>query len=73
METSGQQHALFRQYPLTGECTISVGSVPIPYHVYDGWALLIGGTARLESVQALLAGEALAPLTTTGAMVLEKR
>jgi hypothetical protein len=30
MQAPGQQHALFRQYPLTGECLISVGSVPIP-------------------------------------------
>jgi hypothetical protein len=30
--------------------------------VYDGWALLIGGTGRLEAVQALLAGEAVAPI-----------
>jgi hypothetical protein len=65
MDAPGQQHALFRQYPQTGECTISVGSVPIPYHVYDGWALLIGGTARREAVQALLAGEVVAPVLTT--------
>ena len=70
MNAPGQQHALFQRYPLTGECTISVGSVPVPYHVYDGWALLIGGTARLAAVQALLAGEAVTPVVTTAGRAL---
>jgi hypothetical protein len=56
---------IFRQYPLYGLRKISGGSAPVPYHVYDGTALFIGGTAGLASVQALLGEVGLEPLRTT--------
>ncbi len=53
------------QYPQYGLRKISGDSVPVPYHVYDGTALFIGGTAGLASVQALLGEVGLEPLRTT--------
>ncbi len=51
--SSRAQHALFQPYPLQ-DCTISVGQVPTPYHIYDGRIAFIGGTADLAAVQSLL-------------------
>ncbi len=58
-------HPLFDAYPLDGEHSISTGSVPTPYHIYDGHGLLIGGTADLASAKALLQHEDVVPLETT--------
>lgn len=59
-----KDHDLFRRYPLTGERAISTGSVPTPYHVYNGIVLFIGGTADLDAVKALLQHEQVTPLET---------
>ncbi|HZQ69357.1 MAG TPA: hypothetical protein VFA68_12625 [Terriglobales bacterium] len=53
---------MFRQYPLNGKATISTGEVPTPYHIYDGYGALIGGTADLSAVQQLLKKEAVMPV-----------
>ncbi|MAU00266.1 MAG: hypothetical protein CL608_24260 [Anaerolineaceae bacterium] len=58
------QHPLFEAYPLHGEAEISVGRVPTPYQTYDGHGLLIGGTADLAQVQALLKNESVHLLQT---------
>jgi hypothetical protein len=59
------QHPLFRHYPLRGEQNTSAGSLPTPYHVYDGCAMLITGTADLAEIRRLLAGEQVAPVQTS--------
>lgn len=56
---------LFQQYPLHDLRKIPGGNVPVPYHVYNGTALFIGGTANLERVKKLLARENLNPVQTT--------
>ncbi len=58
------QHPLFKQFPITGEREISVGSVPIPYQVYNGHGSLVVGTADLKAVTNLLQPEALTPIQT---------
>jgi hypothetical protein len=57
-------HNLFHQFPLTGEKEISIGRVPVPYHIYDGQGILIGGTTDLASIEAILQNEALFPIQT---------
>ena len=59
-----QDHKLFQQFPLREEKEISVGRVPVPYHVYDGQGILIGGTADLDSIQQILQNEQLHPIQT---------
>jgi hypothetical protein len=58
-------HKLFEQYPLVGETAISTGLAPTPYHIYDGYALLVGGTANLDAARALTAREQVTPVTST--------
>jgi len=55
---------LFQRFGLTTMKHISVGDVPIPYHIYAGTALLIGGTADLARVHQLVAGEQVYPIAT---------
>ena len=57
-----KDHLLFQQYPLAESATLSVGTVPVPYHIYDGYGLFIGGTADLERVRALLKPEQVEPI-----------
>jgi hypothetical protein len=59
-----RNHPLFRKYPLSGKATISIGEVPTPYHIYDGFGGLIGGTADLCAVQELLKNEIVTPVDT---------
>lgn len=53
---------LFDKYPLRGDVTLSCGPVPQPYHIYDGYGLLIGGTADLAAARGLLAQEQVVPV-----------
>ena len=64
------RHPLFRHYPLQGVADTSIGSLPRPYHVYNGHGMLIGGTADLDGVTALLQQEAVTPLQTRGKRAL---
>ncbi len=57
------KHQIFKQFPITGERQISVGSVPIPYQVYDGHGTLLVGTANLTAVTRLLEGQNLLPIS----------
>ena len=68
--SESRQHKLFQQFPLKGEREISVGRVPVPYHIYDGHGLLIGGTADLAAVTTLLQNEQVQPLETSDANAL---
>jgi hypothetical protein len=56
---------LFQQYPLRSLREVPGGSAPVPYHVYNGTVLLIGGTANLPSVRALLDDDSLELVCTT--------
>ena len=49
-----QEHPLFTAYPLGEDVHISIGTMPTPYLTYDGYGLLIGGTADLDGVRRLL-------------------
>jgi len=58
-------HPLFRRFPITGTRSLSNGeNVGIPYHIYDGDILMIGGTIRAESARELLKNETLDPVLT---------
>ena len=61
----GKSHALFAEFPLTGTVALSTGPAPIPYHIYDGFGALVGGTAEAEAVRHLLQNERLHPLLNT--------
>lgn len=58
----GTSHSLFAEYPLSGTVELSTGTAPTPYHIYDGYGALIGGTASAETVRALLVNEQVVPL-----------
>lgn len=60
-----RNHALFRRYPLVSHKRLSTGVAPIPYHVYAGTGLVIGGTASLVAIRDLLATEQVSPIITT--------
>jgi hypothetical protein len=47
-----RDHLFFKQHPLAGQAQLSTGTVPTPYHVYDGRGVFIGGTADLAAVVA---------------------
>jgi hypothetical protein len=64
MIVAANRYPLFQRFGLTTTKHISVGDVPIPYHIYSGVALLIGGTADLACVRRLLAGEHVHPIVT---------
>ncbi|MAU09945.1 MAG: hypothetical protein CL607_09010 [Anaerolineaceae bacterium] len=63
-------HPLFEIYPLDQQATISVGKVPMPYHTYDGYGVLIGGTADLNGVQRLLQDDQVQPIQTISGRAL---
>lgn len=64
------EHPLFKHYPLNGTGAIATGEVPTPYHIYDGYGALIGGTADLAAVQRLLQPEAVTPIQTVDGRAL---
>lgn len=61
---SSKPHKLFQLYSLQGTETTSVGELPVPYHIYDGYSFFIGGTADFEAVKDLIKGEDLLPIQT---------
>jgi len=58
-----KDHPIFNQYP-PDRAVISVGEVPTPYQIYDGFGVFIGGFADLNAVQRLLKGEGVVPART---------
>jgi hypothetical protein len=62
---SSSKDPLFERYPLRGTVTLSTGVVPVPYHIYDGFGALVGGTANAENVRHMLAGQRVQPLLNT--------
>lgn len=65
MPSSPRNDKLFKRFPLIGEIRTSAGLMPVPYHVYDGRVVLIGGTAELGAVNELVQNEQLSPLRDT--------
>jgi hypothetical protein len=65
-----RRHALFRAFPLEGTASVSTGTVPTPYQVYDGCGLFIGGTADLAAARELLAPEQVRPVPTSAGRAL---
>jgi hypothetical protein len=49
---------------------LSTGSVPTPYHIYDGYGIFIGGTASLPAVRELLHDERVIPVHTVDGQAL---
>ncbi|MFC1960095.1 hypothetical protein ACFLYO_05255 [Chloroflexota bacterium] len=62
--SNNRTHPLFQRYPLNRTAPLPAGTLPAPYHVYDGTALLIGGSITLGSAMQLLAGQAMKPYVT---------
>jgi hypothetical protein len=59
-----REHPLFQQHPLTGHISISTGEAPTPYHIYDGHATFVGGTANLDVARELLRDQHCLPVQT---------
>jgi hypothetical protein len=57
MKTDPRQHQLFQRFALTALKQTSSGMLPVPYHIYDGHATFIGGTAALGPIRDLLTTE----------------
>lgn len=62
---NSKEHPLFQQFPLQNPVKISVGNVPTPYHVYDGYGLFIGGVGDLAAARQILKNEDMVPVATT--------
>jgi hypothetical protein len=60
-----RQHPLFQHFELAALAQTSHGMLPVPYHIYDGHALFIGGVAAVEPVRALLEAENVYAVETT--------
>jgi len=68
---NSKHHPLFQQYPLVSTRVLSNGArVPVPYHIYDGSLLFIGGTAELSAVSTLLQAESVTPIQTSDGKAL---
>jgi hypothetical protein len=65
MKTHPRLHPLFQRFGLTALKQTSCGMLPVPYHIYDGHAAFIGGTAALEPVHDLLAAESVYAVETS--------
>jgi hypothetical protein len=62
---SHADHPLFRRYAIASTRRLSNGAVvPVPYHIYRGDILLIGGTADYAKVGGLLKPEQVQPVRT---------
>lgn len=60
------EHAIFSRFPLRGEVSLSTGSAPKPYHVYDGHGLVIVGHCDAEALAGGFAGQDVHPVQTEG-------
>lgn len=68
--TDPHSHPLFNRFPLAADVQLSTGPAPTPYHVYDGHAALVGGTANVQIVRSLLQEEELHPVVTRSGRAL---
>lgn len=65
-----REHVIFERFPLKGEVTLSTGTIPTPYHIYDGYGFLIAGTADPERVAHMIKNEAVIPAQTANRRVV---
>jgi hypothetical protein len=65
-----RNHQLFKNFPVQTKVNTSIGSVPTPYLIYDGYGVFIGGTADFSAVRQLLQGQDVFPLQTTDGKAL---
>ncbi|MFN8372580.1 MAG: thiamine diphosphokinase [Anaerolineae bacterium] len=56
--------------PLSVRVLSNGARVPVPYHIYDGSLLFIGGTAALNAVSTLLQSESVTPIQTSDGKAL---
>jgi hypothetical protein len=70
MKTDPRQHPLFQRFGLLALRQTSCGPLPVPYHIYDGHAAFLGGTAVLGPVRDLLAAESIHAVETTDGRAL---
>jgi hypothetical protein len=59
-----RNHKLFKHFPIQSTIDISIGSVPTPYHIYDGFGLFIGGVCDFDATEHLLENEDVLPVKT---------
>lgn len=57
-------HPVFQQVPVSKEVPLSTGVASSPYVIYDGYALLAGGTCDLYAARDLLTDQLLSPIAT---------
>jgi hypothetical protein len=57
-----REHKLFKHYPLSGKTPSSMGDLPTPYHIYDGYGAFIGGFAKLDAIRDLLRNDHVFPI-----------
>lgn len=67
---NAKDHPLFKQFPLHGTTTLSIGEAPTPYHIYNGYGLFIGGEGDLTAARTLLKNETVFPVQTTSGKAL---
>jgi hypothetical protein len=70
MKSNPRQHPLFQRFGLTALKQTSCGLLPVPYHIYNGHAAFIGGTATLELARDLLAAESVYVVETSDGRAL---
>jgi hypothetical protein len=64
------EDALFRTYPLAGTRRTSCGDLPVPYHVYDGQAVLVGGWVDQQAVRCMLENQDAQPVLSSDGRAL---
>lgn len=57
-------HALFSAHPLSGTIEVTEGEFPVPYHVYDGHGLILGGTCDPAALDFSFTGQDVYPVLT---------
>ncbi len=55
-------HPIFLDAPLSREITLSTGTAPIPYHVYDGHGMIVLGSCSAAALADRFAGQDVHPV-----------
>ena len=59
-----RNHKLFKYFPIQSTIDISIGSVPIPYYIWNGFGLFIGNVCDFDATKYLLKNEDILPVKT---------
>ncbi len=62
--SAATDHPVYANGPARGEVTLSTGTAPTPYHVYDGHGLLIVGTCNAGALEGTFAEQDVHPVLT---------